>query len=317
MAMVKKKGKLTYFRYFLKNVPFVLAYKLFKKAKSVEQFRFQKGITLDYTNEKLKEYISSGNPFIAYRFGGSELCCLNAHEKIALGLKKTYKPSVRYAMKNNAGYYPTDDDAELNKFGDVLLPRLKEMDLLGIMGLHMEDYFVREYCPQAVIVQNEGYEPLHGDWTKLLKGKKVLVISGFAKDIEAQYKKRELLFPDDPDILPEFELMTIEAPLTYADQEIPKETFFEAIERMNKQMDALDFDIALMGCGAYGAFLLLHAKELGKQAIYTGGSTPTLFGIIAKRWDKREHVAKHKNEHWIRPSIKPAGYEKIENGAYW
>ena len=43
----------------------------------------------------------------------------------------------------------------------------------------------------------------------------------------------------------------------------------------------------------------------------------TLFGMIGKRWDKREHVAKYVNSSWVRPAEKPAGYEKIEGGAYW
>ena len=55
----------------------------------------------------------------------------------------------------------------------------------------------------------------------------------------------------------------------------------------------------------------------GKQAIQSGGATMTLFGIMGKRWEHRNHVAKHYNEHWIRPKSKIKGYEKIDQGAYW
>jgi hypothetical protein len=56
---------------------------------------------------------------------------------------------------------------------------------------------------------------------------------------------------------------------------------------------------------------------MGKQAIQTGGATPTMFGIIGKRWENRHHVIQYKNEFWIRPKEKPPGAEKVEHGAYW
>ena len=43
----------------------------------------------------------------------------------------------------------------------------------------------------------------------------------------------------------------------------------------------------------------------------------TMFGIIGKRWENRNHVSRYINSYWIRPSLKPKGYKDIENGAYW
>ena len=48
---------------------------------------------------------------------------------------------------------------------------------------------------------------------------------------------------------------------------------------MKSQMDQTDYDIALIGCGAYGFPLAAHAKRMGKQAIHMGGSLQLLFGI--------------------------------------
>ena len=150
------------------------------------------------------------------------------------------------------------------------------------MGLHMEDYFQAKYLPKATIVQYEGMEPLRGDWSKLLKDKKVLVISPFSDEIKAQYAKRERLFLDDPDILPAFDLKLLQSPLTLGDEKPILPTFFDTLDQMKAAIRDIDFDIALVGCGAYTAFLCCFIKSLGKMAIETGGATPTLFGIMTK-----------------------------------
>lgn len=308
--------KRRYLHWFRKNIFSSIGLRVFHKAKSVEKWKGQKGPSLEETNDAFCKAIDSKAPFAAIRFGAVELSCLNNHEKIELGLKKHYKESVVYSMKNNAGFFPTDE-ASLKEYGDKLLPLLKETTFLGISGVHMEEYFQEIYCPDSQILLYEGFEPLHGDWSSHLKGKKVLVVSPFVNQIKEQHAKREKLFPEGSNILPEFTLLTIESPLTCADGIVEGSNFFNELEKMKKAMAELDFDIALIGAGAYGTFLALEAKRLGKQGIQTGGATMTLFGMIGKRWDKRNHVAKYVNSSWVRPSQKPAGYEKIEGGAYW
>lgn len=310
------KERAVYLHYFWKNIPGAFRYKLRHKMKDCTHFRGRKGITLDYTNEVLKKAILAGEPFAAIHFGGTELGALNNYEKIRLGFKHHYKDPVKYSMKNNAGFYPTDD-AGLNHYGEAWLKECANADILGIMGLHMEDYFQAKYLPKATIVQYEGMEPLRGDWSKLLKDKKVLVISPFTDEIKAQYAKRERLFLDDPDILPAFDLKLLQSPLTLGDEKPVLPTFFDTLDQMKAAIRDIDFDIALVGCGAYTAFLCCFIKSLGKMAIETGGATPTLFGIMGKRWEKRGHVAKHVNADWIRPYNKAAGFNKIEGGAYW
>lgn len=311
--MGKKKRYLHWFR---KNVISSIGMRLFHKAKSVEKWRGTKGPTMEETDKALSLAIDGGAPFAAIRFGAVELSCLNNHEKIELGLAKKYKDSVVYSMKNNAGFFP-NDQANLKRYGDLLLPLLKETTFLGISGAHMEEYFAELYCPNAIPLLYEGFEPLHGHWSSHLEGKKVLVISPFASQIEEQYKKRESLFPLDSGILPSFSLLTIKAPLTCADANIEGSSFFAELDKMKSAMASMDFDVALIGAGAYGTFLALEAKRLGKQGIQTGGATMTLFGLIGRRWDKREHVSKYVNSSWARPYEKPSGYEKIEKGAYW
>lgn len=55
-------------------------------------------------------------------------------------------------------------------------------------------------------------------------------------------------------------------------------------------MDAVDYDIVLLGCGAYGFPLAAYAKRRGKQAIHMGGSLQLLFGIKGKRWEDQNYA---------------------------
>lgn len=309
------KGKAEYIKYFLSNAPWVVYQRLTKKRKTYKSFCGHK-LSMEATNSALKMAIISGNPFAAIRFGAVELSCLNNHEKIELGLASTYKQSVRYSMKNNAGFYPTDDK-HLKEYGDILLPALSRIDFLGTSGAHMENYFFSKYCPQAEPLIYEGFEPLRGDWVSALYGKKVLVVSPFSSEIEFQYSRKDKLFAGHPEVCPDFELITLTAPLTCADAKPAVPSFFRTLDLLEEAMERIDFDVMLCGAGAYGQFLCLKAKLLGKQAIQTGGATQTLFGILGKRWENREHVKKWVNEYWIRPYTKPEGFRKIEGGAYW
>lgn len=311
--------KSLYIHDFIKDIPASLRERLFHQGRTTERFVGKKGIDLANSSQILMAGIKGGKPFAAIRYGGSEISCLNGHEKIRLGLAKTYKESARWAMKVRAGFYPTDD-AHLNEYCDTLLSKVGTADVFAILGLHMEDYFYQIYTPHAQVITNWALEPLLGTWTPCLKGKKVLVVNAFADEIAFQYQRREKLFPQEPDLLPEFELHVLQAPMTMGestDYRFP--SFMRSLEEIEARIKTIDFDVALLGCGAYGALLSLYCKSLGKIALQTGGATQTLFGIIGKRWEKRAHVQSRINDYWIRPdpSKKPKGYEKIDNGAYW
>ena len=53
---------------------------------------------------------------------------------------------------------------------------------------------------------------------------------------------------------------------------------------MKSEIDKCDYDVCLIGCGAYGFPLAAHVKHKGKQAIHLGGTLQLLFGIKGNRW---------------------------------
>ena len=97
------------------------------------------------------------------------------------------------------------------------------------------------------------------------------------------------------------------------------ETWFDALDNMQNEILKKDFDIAIIGAGAYGLPLAAFVKGIGKQAIHMGGATQILFGIKGTRWDTIPEINKYYNEFWTRPSEQetPKDYKIVEGGSYW
>ena len=99
-------------------------------------------------------------------------------------------------------------------------------------------------------------------------------------------------------------------------------TWFEALEDMYRKAMAVDFDLAILGCGAYGFPLAAKMKAAGKQAVHLGGITQILFGIHGKRWDEdknHQFLQKYYSDAWVRltDKEKPKGANVVEDGCYW
>ena len=154
-----------------------------------------------------------------------------------------------------------------------------------------------------------------------LKNKKVLVIHPFTDTIKKQYIKRDKIFKRG--YLPKFKLKTLKAVQSIGGETDNFKDWFKALKYMKDEMEKIDFDIALIGCGAYGFPLAAHAKKLGKIGFHLGGELQTIFGIIGKRYENPSHAdgiyLKYINKHWIRPNKneRPKNYKNVENGCYW
>jgi len=159
---------------------------------------------------------------------------------------------------------------------------------------------------------------LHSNpWTKSLEGKKVLVIHPFASTIESQYKNhRELIF-ENKDILPEFELITFKAVQSMAGTKTEFDTWFDAYHWMCDQIKDIDFEVAIIGCGAYGLPLAAYVKSLGKKAIHLAGATQILFGIKGNRWDSIPFFQGLYNDSWVRCSPQDVPTSPAKYQAYW
>jgi hypothetical protein len=196
---------------------------------------------------------------------------------------------------------------------------MPEVDLLA--SWLADEFYFADQLSSADVCDLQSITPffVRVPWTSALKGKTVLVVHPFADTIESQYRQhRTDIFPNT-EILPEFELKTVKAVQSIAGTKVPFENWFDALHHMEDQIAWADFDVAVIGCGAYGFPLAAHVKRLGKIAVHLGGETQCLFGIRGARWDVNPGFMPLINDAWVRPSAKerPEGHLSIEDGCYW
>lgn len=286
-------------------------------------------------NNYIRDFLARNEPCMISKFGTLELNALvnyfiynEKHHSFKEIIKfiKGEIPTFNWLdngaidiLCTNAGFFPNDESL-MSRYFDINYEAMKQIDVLG--SYIKQENFFKEELSKATKVNLDGYyAPFYwkDPWTKILKGKKVLVIHPFAKDIMWQYKNHRTQIWKDQDVLPEFEIITYKSVQSMLGIKTPYKTWFDALNKMEKDISKIDFDIALIGCGAYGMPLAAYIKSLGKQAVHLAGWTQVLFGIIGVRWQNNPYVSKMMNEFWIHPSKEeiPLEAKKIENGAYW
>ncbi len=279
----------------------------------------------DEANKIIGDAILKGNPFMAARYGSCELSAFTKVKNNNKGFCCPYSSALMHLCRDIAGFFPEDKN-ELIKFADLMKKSTKQVNLMGVWFNPLEEYILKtfgndpDYCHLSALEPFSSKDP----WSAKLEGKKVLVIHPFYKTIPEQYKKREKLFNGE-NILPDFELIMQPAVQTIGGTRDERfKTWFEALNYMFDEAMKKNFDVAIIGCGAYGFPLAAKLKQAGKIVIHLGGATQLLFGIIGKRWENDpeyyEFFSKYfNNGYWVRPdeSETPANKQRFENGCYW
>lgn len=282
-------------------------------------------------NDYVKSSLLESKPLMVSKFGTVELSVLRNYRTVnripSIRALVNYTQGDTYAwwwetletLSNNAGVFPKSEQVAM-QFAKLMLDDIKQIDIFGSYIKEEKDF--EKELSSSVKINLDGYlAPFfyENPWTEALKGKKVLVIHPFEESIRKQYEKRHLLF-ENKNVLPDFELKTIKAVQSVGYQPTEFQDWFEALDSMKTKINETDFDIALIGCGAYGMPLAAHVKRIGKQAVHLAGWTQVLFGITGRRWEEHDTRMKHLiNEHWVRPleSEKPANFKQVEDGCYW
>lgn len=276
------------------------------------------------SKEEANQYIYNGllskQPFFVGRFGSTELECLTEYYYLldrVNGATEKYHDNLKMIIWDWTGFYPPTEDM-MDKFSKLYIDDAKTIDLMWNMWLSkFENRLYQDYIPEkplAIYDDTAFPAEMKDTWTQALKGKKVLVIHPFEDSIRQNYKYREKLFKNK-NFLPEFELKTLKAVQSIAGEKPGFETWFDALEYMENEIEKIDFDIALIGAGGYGFPLGAYVKKIGKKAIHIGGMLQLYFGIKGKAWNDLNIY----NEHWTMPleTERPKGYKKVEAGRYW
>lgn len=314
--------------------------KLFHYNPVFHNYAGRRIVSREETNRIIGEMIESGRPFAASRFGNTELNFVALyHMRYEFAIPDGYPvfnsieskmdsyQNVMHqfsgAIENGGGFFPVNDESA-RRFVDVMMDVMQDVDLLGTWEVYMEEYYIDNFMKNCILSNLYYLEPWFSKnpWSAKLKGKKVLVIHPFEETIVRQYEKREQLFRNK-DVLPEFELYTIKAVQTIAGNRDRRfADWFEALDYMYEEAMKADFDIAILGCGAYGMPLAVRLKRAERQAIHLGGATQLMFGIKGARWEAYNYptkAAKLFNDYWVRPgeSERVKGRETVEDGCYW
>jgi len=311
------------YTYFFRNVYSRSVWLLFqKKNKLPIKCKWQD------VSDMIREKLLSPDPCMIGRLGSVELNYIDEYNnsfwlfrriKFILWMRKSYKLSERerYCVFHNAWLFPSKPSI-LKRFSDLMISSMRKTDIFWTRCGN-EDSF-KNFLQHSSVVDIYDLEPYsHATpWTHALEWKKVLVIHPFSESIEMQYSKKDKIFPK-PYTLPDFKLKTLKPVVSFARESVNYDDWFEAFEDMKKQIRNIDFDIAIIWCGAYWFPLAAFVKKMWKKSIHLWGPTQILFWIRWKRWDDDKKLQGFINEYWIRPSKSetPKLSDTIENGCYW
>lgn len=315
--------------------------KIYSKLFPAKTEVYDRGITdPDKASELIYNLLASGKPCMIARYGAFELASVVNY----LGVRNPHHSLLKYItgkelqwwwnkrlmgfMQTNAGFFPATEE-NLMKFGEMMVEDSKQVDILG-SWLSTEQY-LNEQLKSASRVHLMQLEPFWGTkpWSRALKGKRVLVVHPFSETIKTQYDKRHELFLKD-ETLPDFEVLEVVRAVQSIGGESSYKDWFDALNFMKSEIEKHDFDVCLVGCGAYGFPLAAHVKRMGKQAVHLGGALQLLFGIRGNRWEDPNYGVKEwgipsgtysglSNEYWVRPSKeeKPKTAGQVEGSCYW
>jgi hypothetical protein len=228
----------------------------------------------------------------------------------------------------NAGIWPEQG------FREAALKATLETDLLATGWYKpLED-------EEEALLRSEGFEgnsiclrsiepyycPPFIRWTKLLMGRRVAIVSPFAKSCISQYRRREMIWPNEasktllPDEVHFIPVVTGFPPSISCGRAEWPETIKEWKDAVTHCVEACaNAEIVLLGCGGIGMLVAAELKRRGKVCIVMGGALQVLFGIKGRRWITHQTIRGFWNSAWIMPAEEetPRAAGLIEGGCYW
>ena len=306
--------------------------RLYSKCFASKAVGYDRGITdPDKASELIYNLLASGKPCMIARYGAFELASVVNY----LGVRNPHHSLLKYItgkelqwwwnkrlmgfMQTNAGFFPVTEE-NLMKFGEMMVEDSKQVDILG-SWLPDEERLKTIFDLQYYTILLKNLEPfwVNQPWSRYLEGKRVVVVHPFAETIKYQYANCKDVIFENPLVLPCFASLRVVKAVQSLGGNSDFSNWFEALDYMKKEVDKEDYDVCLIGCGAYGFPLAAYVKRTGKQAVHLGGALQLLFGIRGKRWDNMEDYKYLVNRCWTRPKEDetPQVKDNVENGCYW
>ncbi|MEL6700972.1 MAG: hypothetical protein AAFO58_04735 [Pseudomonadota bacterium] len=213
----------------------------------------------------------------------------------------------------------------MDRFALIYSAALTQVDVLGEWyvgrSTALASRFLASNIVRGALSDLAPWQALtHGmrPWTHALAGKRVLVVHPFVQSIEAQYARRTAV-TGLIEVLPEFELLTLRPPVTFAGS-VNDLAWDDHFTGLCQQIAQVEFDVAILGCGAYGLPAGAFIKQMGRTAIHLAGDTQLMFGVMGARWESTPaSTAGRADASWVRPleTERPPQADGVEGACYW
>ena len=266
--------------------------------------------------------LSQRQVFAAGKIGTAEILGLEYHDRRLqlAGLGGSWRrPALRLA--NNAGFFPVESQS-FSSWNATMRKAIQAMDYLCEW---QQDPFLAAYEGQLVarISPSSRNIPMRALGKSILPQiapYRWLVISPFTQTMQQQLPRLPLIHDPAGAWAVDWGALQnrcrfLRCPLQWHLQPSPYSSWEEGLEDLACRALAEEFDVALIGAGAWSLPLAARIKKSGRSAIHTGGETQLLFGIKGSRW----HHDDFYNSAWVSvlPEETPRERHRIDDGCYW
>jgi len=267
--------------------------------------------------------LRAAKPFVAGKIGGAELMALEYQDhRIRPDWPEGWswrRPAGR--LMNNAGFFPVEEGA-FDRWQRTMRQAIAATDFLCAWQTDpflraYEESLIEELAPGS---RDTALETLGLPLLPALLPFRWLVVSPFVVSIRRQLGRlREVHDPEGTKQgewdHPSKNCQLVRCPFQSHLEPSPYQSWEEGLEKLSREVAKVDFEVALIGAGAWSLPLAARIKASGRSAIHLGGQTQLMFGIKGKRWETYGIY----NDAWISadPSEMPAHRDRVEQGCYW
>ena len=307
-------------------------FKIYKNLSSIVRYRNNRRITsslcakifrgeacmIDYAKKLLEE-----SPFLAGKIGGAELMALEFMDhKIKLNWPRgwSWERPVR-RLHNNAGFFPIEKKAFL-KWHELMADAIASTDFLcnwqtdPFLRLY-ENKLIESLAPESKSIKHDMLSRLI---LPTIAPFRWLVVSPFVKTMKKQViHLKDIHDPEGKNSIDwDYIARTcqfVRCPFQSHLEPSPYASWEDGLEKLTMEVSSKDFDLALIGAGAWSLPLGSRIKKMGGSAIHLGGEMQLFFGIRGKRWANGSIY----NSAWANsdPEDTPKNANRVEDGCYW
>ena len=244
-------------------------------------------------------------------------------------------PARLAILERNAGIFPIAVHSVFYRWQKDSIDATKSADILATGWYEplkeAEAEAFQRWNVRALQVPLRTLEPYYvqpdEQWTKLLEGHSVAVVTSFTETAKKQVNKAKAIWGSHG-VLPspgtvDWHWIQTGYPRSVAQgcNEWPDgiHLWSQAADYVVSEVMKSGARFALIGCGGLGMPIAKMLKDRGVIAIVMGGAIQVLFGIKGRRWENHPIISSFWNDAWVWPSKEemPGKAETIEGGCYW